>query len=80
MKNVTKTFPMGCGKFNRANTEGYTVVDVSTWSSRFRAVEQEMLEWLENYDHPSWFAWERPADKMIFEDKKMATIFALSWA
>ena len=71
---------MGCGKFNRANTEGYIVVDVSGWSSRLRAVEQEMLEWLENYDHPSWFAWERPADKMIFEDAKMAELFVLKWA
>ena len=66
---------MGCGKFNRANTEGYTVVNVSDSSC-----ETEMLEWLENYDHPSWFAWERPRNTMLFENSKMAELFILKWA
>jgi deoxycytidine triphosphate deaminase len=75
MKNITKTFPMGVGKFNRANTEGYTVIDVSD-----RSREKEMLEWLESYDHSSWFAWERPRNTMVFEDSKMAELFVLKWA
>lgn len=79
MKNITKTFPMGVGKFNRANTEDYTIVDVSNRPDRLRAVEKKMLEWLETYDHPSWFAWERPRDTMIFEDDKIAELFVLKW-
>jgi len=72
MKDYTRQFPMGCGK-------NYTVIDVSHCRERLRSVEHKMLEWLEYYDDQSWFAWERPADKMIFEDKKIATIFALRW-
>ena len=36
MKNITKTFPMGVGKFNRANTEGYTIIDVSDQTGRVK--------------------------------------------
>jgi len=72
MKDSTKEFPMGCSR-------DYTVVDVSHCKEQLIFNENKMLKWLRNYDHPSWFAWERPADKMIFEDKKMATIFALTW-
>lgn len=71
---------MGCGKFNRANTEDYVIVDISGWQNQLSLRETEMLEWLEKFDHPSWFAWERPRKTMLFQDVKMAELFVLTWS
>lgn len=73
MKDVTKDWPVGC--------TGYTVVDISDWNSEeWWSKETEMLDWLRTYDHPSWFAWERPNGTMVFEDNKMATLFVMRWS
>lgn len=79
MENITKTFPMGVGGLGRSTTPDYTVVDVSGWHDQLLYQEQEMLEWLQNHNHPSWFAWERPRGTMIFQDHRMAMMFVLKW-
>jgi hypothetical protein len=38
-----------------------------------------MLEWLENLEHSSWFAWEKPRGVMIFQDNRIALMFVLRW-
>ena len=71
MKDLTREFP--------PEARDYTVVDVQEWEWWW-AKEQDMLEWLKNLDHPSWFAWERPRGQMIFEDSAVATLFVLRWS
>lgn len=79
MENITKTFPMGVGGLGRSTTPDYTIIDVSAWHDQLLYQEQEMLEWLENHNHPSWFAWERPRGTMIFQDHRVALMFVLRW-
>ena len=71
MKDLTKFFPQ--------DATNYTVIDVSRWQW-WRAKEQDMLEWLKNFDHPSWFAWERPNGTMVFESQEIAELFVLRWS
>lgn len=73
MKDLTKDFPQGA--------TGYTVVDLRFWEdNRLWDIERNMLEWLRDFDHPSWFAWERPNGTMVFESREMAELFVLRWS
>jgi hypothetical protein len=67
MIDITSVFPKGC--------TDYTVIDVSETRSNNR----EMLRWLREFDHDSWFAWERPDNKVIFEKEDIAVLFTLRW-
>lgn len=73
MKDLTKEFPLGC--------KDYCVVDISDWVSyNWLSKEYQMLNWLKEYDNPSWFAYERPRGKILFQDSKIATEFILKWS
>ena len=70
---------MGVGGYRRGTTPNYTVIDVSAWHDQVKYQERKMLEWLENLEHSSWFAWERPRGIMIFQDNRIALMFVLRW-
>ena len=76
MKDLTRLFPVGA--------DNYTVIDVRKWYSNSTQIwvekEPQMLEWLRNLDHPSWFSWERPSGQMIFGDSDVAALFVLRWS
>lgn len=80
MKDLTKHFPLdGTGAL--LDRTKYTVVDIGMWDSdEWWNKEPAMLAWLKNFDHPSWFAWERPKGEMVFEDSKIAVQFVLKWS
>ena len=72
MNDITRVFPKGC--------TDYTMIDVSEKrNSNWLTWESEMLRWLTEFDHDSWFAWERPDNKVIFEKEDIAVLFALRW-
>jgi hypothetical protein len=73
VKDVTRDWPVGC--------QDYTVVYLGEWDSdNWPQKESMMLTWLKDYDHPSWFAWERPRHQMVFEDANVAATFVLKWS
>ena len=79
MENITKTFPMGVGGLSRGTTPDYTEVNVAHLGEDFIDIEKDVVEWLENLEHSSWFAWERPRGLMIFENNTVAYLFILRW-
>ena len=76
MENISKSFPIGV---SHGTTADYTEVNVAYLGEDFIDIEKDVVEWLENLEHSSWFAWERPRGLMIFQDNRIALMFVLRW-
>ena len=75
MKNYSGDFPVGYEGFTDYTTVYIGEWDHDDWGKRL----PDMLQWLHDYQHPSWFAWERPRAEFMFEDSVIASLFVLTW-
>jgi hypothetical protein len=75
VKDATGDFPVGYEGFTDYTTVYIGEWDHDDWAERV----PEILQWLHDYDDPSWFAWERPRAEFLFEDPVIASVFVLQW-